>query len=176
MKTNIILVGMPASGKTTIGILLAEKLHDYTLIDTDSVIEKVQGMKIYEIFDKFSEDYFRKLEHDLIKQICSGNKKIISIGGGAFENPDNRSALLNFGKVFYLKSDLDVLYYRISEDSTRPLLRTKNPKEVLERLLQKREENYQKAHYVINVSSSDKNEIAEYILGKINETDSDGRN
>ena len=78
--------------------------------------------------------------------------------------------------MFYLKSDLDVLYYRISEDSTRPLLRTKNPKEVLERLLQKREENYQKAHYVINVSSSDKNEIAEYILGKINETDSDGRN
>jgi len=175
METNIILVGMPASGKTTIGALLAEKLPEYTLIDTDSVIEKTQGLKIFEIFDKYSEDYFRQLEHDLIKQICRGNKKIISIGGGAFENPDNRAVLLGFGKVFYLKSDLDVLYYRISGDTARPLLQTQNPKEVLKRLLEKREENYQKAHFVIDVSLSDKDEIVENILGKVNEADSYGR-
>lgn len=168
MNANIILVGMPASGKTTIGTLLAEKLPEYSLYDTDSIIEKTQGMMICEIFQKFSEDYFRQLEHDTIKMVCTGKNKIISIGGGAFENPDNRAALLNFGKVFYLKSDLDILYCRISEDSTRPLLQKENPRKILENLLAKREENYRKAHYTIDTSSLDENEIIRFILNETN--------
>ena len=170
MSANIILIGMPASGKTTIGNLLANQLKDYTLIDIDSFIEKTQGMMITEIFSKYSEDYFRKLEYDAIKLICNGKNKIISTGGGAFENPDNRATLLKFGKVFYLKSDLDVLYYRLSEDITRPLFKNKNPKDVLENLLKKREENYQKAHYIIDTDNLSKKEIIERILGSINET------
>ena len=172
MNANIILIGMPASGKTTIGMALAEKLPNYTLIDTDSVIERTQGMSISKIFEKYSEDYFRKLEYDTIKLVCTGNNKIISIGGGAFENPDNRITLLKFGKVFYLKSDLDVLYYRISKDSSRPLLNNENPREVLENLLKKRNENYQKAHYVIDTSAKSEEEIASFIIGSIDETNS----
>ena len=175
MESNIILVGMPASGKTTIGTLLSKRLSLYTLIDTDSVIEKTQGLKIFEIFDKYSEDYFRKLEYDTIKLVCQGKRKIISVGGGAFENPDNRSTLLNFGKVFYLKSNLDVLYYRISEDTARPLLRVKNHKEVLENLLKKREDNYRKAHFIVETDNLSEDEIVEFILGSINEKDSYGR-
>ena len=172
MINNIILVGMPASGKTTIAKLLGNILQDYTVIDTDSVIEKTQGLMISEIFKKYSEDYFRKLEYDTIKLVCNGTKKIISIGGGAFENPDSRMTLLKFGKVFYLKSDLDVLYYRISEDNTRPLLENENPKKVLEKLLQKREENYQKAHCIIDTSNLSEEDIVKTILGSINETNS----
>lgn len=172
VSANIVLVGMPASGKTTIGKLLSEKLSDYTFIDTDSVIEKTFGMMICEIFEKYSEDYFRKLEYDTIKLVASGNKKILSIGGGAFENPDSRSTLLRFGKVFYLKSDLDVLYYRISEDSSRPLLKTDNPRAILENLLKKREENYSRAHYIIDTSSMNEDEITDFILGSIDEADS----
>ncbi|MBR1776807.1 shikimate kinase [bacterium] len=165
---NIILVGMPASGKTTIGQLLASELPQYTLIDTDSVIEKTQGLTVSEIFEKFSEDYFRKLEYDTIKMVCRGTNKIISVGGGAFENPDNRATLLKFGKVFYLKSDLDVLYYRISEDKTRPLLQRENPKQILENLLKKREENYKKAHYTIDTTSLNQEEIVRFILNETN--------
>lgn len=168
MKDNIILVGMPASGKTTIGKLLAEKLKDYILFDIDSVIEKTNGMKIREIFVKYSEDYFRKLEYDTIKLVCTGKNKIISTGGGSFENPDNRATLLKFGKVFYLKSDLDVLYYRLSEDSSRPLLQRENPKEVLENMLKKREENYQRAHYTVDTSVMDEDEIVRFILNETN--------
>ena len=168
MSHNIILVGMPASGKTTIGRSLANILDDYTLIDTDSIIEKTQGMSISKIFEDFSEDYFRKLEYDTIKMVCSGNKKIISIGGGAFENPDNRITLLKFGKVFYLKSDLDVLYYRISQDSTRPLLQKENPREILRNLLLKREENYQKAHFTIDTNKLSESEIIRIILNEAN--------
>lgn len=166
MGNNIILVGMPASGKSTIGTLLAQKLPEYSLFDTDSIIEKTQGITIREIFEKYSEDYFRKLEYDTIKMVCCGRNKIVSIGGGAFENPDNRTTLLKFGKVFYLKSDLDILYCRISEDSTRPLLQNKNPKQVLENLLKKREENYQKAHYTIDTSSLSEDEIIGFILNE----------
>lgn len=172
METNIVLIGMPASGKTTIGKILAEKLLNYTLIDTDSLIEKTQGMTVAEIFKKHSEDYFRKLEYDAIKLICNGKNKIISIGGGAFENPDNRIKLLNFGKVFYLKSSLDVLYYRISEDVTRPLLQNENPRAVLENLLRRREENFLKADQVIDTDNLTEEEIVGIILGSINETDS----
>lgn len=166
--TNIILIGMPASGKTTIGNLLAEKLSDYTLIDTDSIIEKTLGMTISEIFEKFSEDYFRKLEHDTIIMVAQGDNKIISIGGGAFENPDNRATLLKFGKVFYLKSDLDVLYYRLSKDKTRPLLQNENPRQVIEKLFKSREENYKKAHYTIDTSSLQEDEIIRFILNETN--------
>lgn len=173
MGCNIILVGMPASGKTTIGTLLAEKLPHYTLIDTDSVVERTEGLKISEIFAKFSEDYFRKLEHDTIQMVCAGENKIVSIGGGAFENPMNRATLLKFGKVFYLKSDLDVLYYRISKDSTRPLLQAENPRKVLENMLLKREENYKKAHYTIETDNLSEDEIIRFI---INETNSQSSN
>ena len=159
---------MPASGKTTIGALLSEVLTDYTLIDTDTVIEKTSGMKISEIFEKHSEDYFRKLEYDTIKMVCSGGKKIISIGGGAFENPDNRATLIKFGKVFYLKSDLDILYDRISKDSSRPLLQTENPKKVLQDMLDKRECNYKKAHYTIDTSVLSEKEIIRFILNETN--------
>ena len=166
---NVVLVGMPASGKTTIATLLAEKLPDYTLIDTDNLIEKTQGISISEIFQNFSEDYFRKLEHDTIQLICSsGIKKIISIGGGAFDNPDNRAVLLKFGLVFYLKSDLDILYYRISNDKKRPLLQNENPRKVLETLLNKREQNYKKAHYTIDTDTMSKEDIVRFILNEAN--------
>ena len=169
---NIVLIGMPASGKSTIGKLLAKKLVNYTLIDTDSLIERTQGMKIVEIFERYSEDYFRKLEYDTIKMVCAGNNKILSIGGGAFENPDTRSTLLNFGNVFYLKSDIDVLYYRVSKDVSRPLLNNENPRLVLENLLKKREENFLKAHHVIDTSLLKEEDIVEEILGTINASNS----
>ena len=168
MPNNIILVGMPASGKTTIGNLLSQKLPEYTLFDTDSIIERTQGMSISDIFKNKSEDYFRKLEYETIQMVCTGNKKIISVGGGAFENPNNRAALLKFGKVFYLKSDLDILYYRILNDNSRPLLQNENPKQVLSNLLAKREENYKKAHYTIDTSSLSEDEIVRFILNATN--------
>lgn len=169
MGNNIILVGMPGSGKSYICNKLAEKLPAYTPVDTDTIIEKTTGLKISEIFKKYSEDYFRKVEYDTIKMVCTGKNKIISVGGGAFENPDTRSTLLNFGTVFYLKSDIDVLYYRISKENTRPLLQTENPIEVLNNLLKKREENYRKAHYTIDTGVMTEEGIINTILGIIDE-------
>lgn len=171
-NNNIVLIGMPGSGKSYYCSKIAEMLPDFMPVDTDSVIEKTSGMKISEIFEKFSEDYFRKLEYDTIKLVCTGKNKIVSIGGGAFENPDTRNTLLKFGTVFYLKSELDVLYCRISNDNSRPLLNNKNPKEILEKLLKKREDNYQKADYIVDTGNMSECEIINFILEKINETKS----
>lgn len=168
MKDNIILVGMPGCGKTYIGALLAEKLADYIHIDIDSLIEKTAGMSISDIFAKHSEDYFRKLEYDTIKLCTCGSQRVISTGGGAFENPDNRATLLKFGKVFYLKTNPDILYDRLKEDSTRPLLQKENPREILKNMLKKREENYKKAHYIIDTDLLSEDEIIRFILNETN--------
>ena len=113
--------------------------------------------------------HFRQLEYETIQMVCTDNtKKIISIGGGAFENPNNRATLLKFGKVFYLKSDLDILYYRISKDKTRPLLQNENPKQILQNLLSKREENYKKAHYTIDTDNMSPSEIVRFITDAAN--------
>ena len=169
MGNNIILIGMPGCGKTTFGAKLAEILPDYIHIDLDSVIERTAGMKISDIFVKYSEDYFRKLEYDTIKSCCTGSNRIISTGGGAFENPDNRATFLKTGKVFYLKTNPDILYERLADDSSRPLLQKENPREILENMLKKREENYKKAHYTINTDLLSEDEIIRFIL---NEADS----
>ena len=169
-KTNVILIGMPACGKSFISQELSLKLQDYVLYDIDNIIEKTNGMTISEIFSKYSEEYFRKLEHDTIKMVCTGRNKIISTGGGAFENPDNRCTLLNFGTVFYLKTDIDTLYYRVIKERTRPLLESKNPEEKLKELLEKRESQYKKAHYIIDTSKMDDEKIVNFILENIDET------
>lgn len=168
MGNNIILTGMPACGKTTIGTLLEGILPHYTFVDTDSLIEKTQGLTITEIFEKYSEDYFRKLEYETILMVCNGNNKIISIGGGAFENPSSRAVLLKFGTVFYLKTDIDVLYLRISENKTRPLLQKENPMQILNQLLQKRERNYKKAHYTLDTNNLSSDEIVRFIVNATN--------
>lgn len=169
-KNNIILIGMPACGKSYFGYKLSEILTDYTFIDTDSLIEKTQGLTIAEIFRNFSEEYFRKLEYETIKMVCTGLHKIISIGGGAFENPDTRSRLLRFGTVYYLKSNIEVLYNRLSDDGSRPLLNCENPKDMLVFTLNKREKNYLKADYVLDETVLAESEIIKFIMESINET------
>ncbi|MCQ2738606.1 MAG: shikimate kinase [bacterium] len=169
MGNNIVLIGMPCSGKSYFCNKLSEKLPNFIPVDTDILIEKTAGLTISEIFEKFSEDYFRKLEHDIIKTICTGKNKIVSVGGGAFENPDNRSILLKFGTVFYLKSDLDILSIRMSENKDRPLLNTNNPVQTLNKIYEQRKDNYQKANYTVDTSSLSEDEVIRFIIGKVNE-------
>ena len=85
LKKNLILIGMMASGKSTIGRLLAKKLN-LKFFDTDFIIEKRAEMKIVEIFQKKGEPYFRNLEKKIILNLLNKNNCVISLGGGAFIN------------------------------------------------------------------------------------------
>lgn len=105
---NIALIGMPSSGKTTIGRVLADKLN-HKFIDIDSEIEKAEGKTIAEIFACHGEDYFRKLEKETIAKFAYENGTVISLGGGAVTNKENVTKLRQNSFVVYLDRDLSLL-------------------------------------------------------------------
>ena len=156
MKPNIILTGLMGAGKTSVGKILTSKLSDFTFIDIDEQIEKLEGITISKIFETKSEKYFREKRN-----------QIISLGGGALENELNRQYLFNSGIVFYLYATTDVLYNRIKKQSNRPLLLCDNPKQKLEELLKQREINYKKANVIIDTTNKSFNEITDEIIRKI---------
>ncbi|MBE6674672.1 MAG: shikimate dehydrogenase [Ruminococcaceae bacterium] len=107
-KDNIILVGMPSSGKTTVGKALSQKTGK-AFVDTDDEIVKKIGMSIPEYFEKYGESEFRRIESEVIAEVSSGNNQIISTGGGAVLNPDNVRRLKQNGNVYFLDRDLEHL-------------------------------------------------------------------
>lgn len=161
---NIVLVGMPGAGKTFIGGKLAKLIAHFSYVDTDEKIEEKTGLTISEIFEQYSEDYFRKVESEIISEISKGKNQIISIGGGAFENPDNIEALKKNSLIFYLKAPVEELFRRIQDETQRPLLNCENPKEILVNLLKKREKKFLKAHFVIDTNKKQAYTILDDIL------------
>ncbi len=107
-KENIVLIGMPASGKTTVGKILAEKLSR-RLIDTDELIVKKSGMSIPEIFEMHGESTFRDIESEVIKSISSETSAIISTGGGAILRKENVDVLRENGRIYFIDRPLSTL-------------------------------------------------------------------
>ena len=105
---NLILIGMPGCGKTTIGELLAEKLGR-EVIDTDAMIVNKAGMSIPEIFAKFGESYFRALEHACVCEAGKLSGKIIATGGGVVTREENYAPLHQNGKIFFIHRKIDEL-------------------------------------------------------------------
>ena len=115
-KENIVLTGMPASGKSTVGHILSEKLGRQ-MIDTDDMIVEEAKMPIKDIFEKFGEKYFRDLETKCVKEASARSSVIIATGGGVPLREENVKALKENGKLFFLDRPLELL---IPTDS-RPL-------------------------------------------------------
>jgi len=147
---NIVLIGMMGAGKSYIGGKLAKLLAHFSYVDTDAEIERTTGLTIPEIFELHGEKHFRTLEATIIKEISKNKDQIISIGGGAFQNPENRKALNSNGITFYLKAPAKELFKRIENETNRPLLNDEFPQKTIERLLRNREKNYIKANFIID--------------------------
>lgn len=107
-KQNIVLIGMPGCGKSTIGALLAQQLG-MKFIDTDTEIVRQEGTSIPEIFQRQGEVYFRQLESSVIRQIATQQNLVIATGGGAVLNPANTALLRENGKVYFLDRSLEFL-------------------------------------------------------------------
>ena len=166
MKNNIVLIGMMGAGKSTIGVELSKVLKNYTLIDVDSEIEKHANMKISEIFDKFGESHFRQLETELLKELCKKNNQILATGGGIFEKEENRKILTSCGTVYYLKATAETLFNRIKNETHRPLLKQGFGTENIKKILEKREDNYSKAHVIIDTENKPLYNIVKEIIKK----------
>ncbi len=107
-KENIVLVGMPSSGKSTVGKILAEELS-LPFYDTDAMIEERVKIPIKEIFKRYGEEKFRDLESEVIKDVAKGTGAIIATGGGAVLRSENVAALKRNGKLFFIDRPLEAL-------------------------------------------------------------------
>lgn len=115
-KMNIALIGMPASGKTSVGKVLSEKLNK-SFVDSDDEIIKTENKSIPEIFKDSGEAYFRNAEKNVIKEISMLNAQVISTGGGAILNSENIENLKANSRIYFLDRPLDML----ETSSDRPL-------------------------------------------------------
>ena len=163
-QKNIAFIGMMGCGKTTISRMLSEFLPDYSYIDIDEEIEKNTGKKISEIFLKFGEPHFRMLESEKIKRVCENENQIISLGGGAFENPKTRQLLDENSLTIYLQAAPQEIYNRIKEEVHRPLLRKNFSVEKITDILNKRKKNYEKANKIIDTNGKTPDNIVREIL------------
>lgn len=118
-KQNIVLIGMPASGKSSVGSKLAQLLNR-PFIDTDVLIEQRVGLTIAQIFEEYGEEYFRAVEADIIAEIANQQGAVIATGGGAILNRENVSMLKRNGIIYFL--DRSPEYLSISQE--RPLIKT----------------------------------------------------
>ena len=137
----IVLVGLMGVGKSTVGRRLAAHLR-LPFVDADSEIEEAAGMAIADIFDRFGEAYFRDGERRVIARLIDGRPKIIATGGGAFINAETRALILAQATAVWLNAHPDVLAERVQRRDTRPLLRGKDPHQVLRELAAVRDPIY----------------------------------
>ena len=131
----IFLVGMPGSGKTTIGKLIADRLHR-DFFDCDHLIEQKSGKTIPEIFRECGEPTFRNLETSVLRSLTQQHNAIIATGGGAVVRVENRKMLQNF-PVLYLQAELQALLNQTHANADRPLLNV-DRKQTLQTLLEQR--------------------------------------
>ncbi len=148
---KICVIGMPGSGKSTIGRVLSDYLK-FDFYDTDEQIEIESQSKIKDIFDKEGEEHFRKLERSIFKKLILNKKKIVvSTGGGIIlKNKDLLKQTFNI----YLKCDLETLIKRTSRNKNRPLLKN-NVEKNIKILFNDRKEIYNEtADFTINATSN----------------------
>lgn len=145
----IVLVGMPGSGKSTVGKQLARQLA-CSFVDSDHEIERRIGMPIKAYFDRHGEADFRDLERSVIAELSGREDGVLATGGGAVIRPENRRNLSAGGPVIYLRSTPEELFRRLRHDSQRPLLQVADPLRRLRDLFRERDPLYREtAQFVI---------------------------
>ncbi len=141
---HIVLIGMMGAGKTAVGTELARRLR-VPFTDSDAEIESAAAMSISEIFARDGESFFRDREGQVLARLLAGRPGVISTGGGAWLRAENRAAVAARGISVWLNCSPEVLWNRVRQRSTRPLLKTANPKGTLLRLLAERSPLYAQA-------------------------------
>ena len=160
---SIVLVGLMGAGKTCVGRRLAKRMG-LPFIDADAEIEKAAAMSVSEIFENYGEAEFRDGERRVIARILRENTCVLATGGGAFMNSVTRQTILAGATSVWLKADLDVLVSRTSGRQHRPLLRGKEPRVVLEKLINERYPVYAEADLAVDTFDEDTQTTVKRVL------------
>jgi shikimate kinase len=145
----ISLIGLPGSGKSTVGRQLARRLQLH-FSDSDHVIEQQLGCSIREYFEREGEERFRDVEESVIDRLTQLGPGVLSTGGGVILRQANRLRLRQHGQVVYLNSSPDELFRRLRHDVNRPLLQVTDPLNRLRDLHALRDPLYREtAHFVV---------------------------
>lgn len=120
-KKLVFLTGFMASGKSTIGQILANTIG-WSFYDLDLLIEEREGRKIKEIFETDGELYFRELETKILREVINFRKSVIALGGGTIAYRDNLNLIKESGQLIYLESSAEETYKRLRFKRDRPMM------------------------------------------------------
>ncbi len=175
---TIYLIGFSGVGKTTVGQKLAQKLQA-SFFDIDAEIVKKEKKEIVDIFRIKGEKYFRFLEVETVQKISNkrNKKKVIALGGGAFENKEIRHCVKEHGVSIFLSACQQKIYKRIKSKTDRPLLKNNSTeskmtaselKSQIQTMMKKRITNYKTADITIAIKSKTVSQLVTEIIGKLN--------
>ena len=163
---NIVLIGFMGTGKSSVGKILAKRLHR-VWIDIDLRIEETQKRKIADIFEKEGEAHFRQLEKDAIKEAAQGTQRVITTGGGVVLDPENMERLKKNGIVVGLKAAPETIFTRVKDSRHRPLLKGGDLMAEIRRLLAQRQPLYDRADAIFHTDDKSALQVADAIVNAL---------
>jgi shikimate kinase len=162
---NLVLIGFSFTGKSTVARLLGKRLR-WRVVDTDRVIRERTGQSPQQIFASRGEAVFRGIERAVVADVCAGQRQVISTGGGAPIDPENRARLFDGNLVVLLDATPETILRRLQNSASgepRPMLESADPLGRIRALKQERDPIYRQAHLVIETERLAPPESAELI-------------
>jgi shikimate kinase len=160
----IALIGLPGSGKSTVGRQLARRLN-LPFQDSDHVIEQRLGCSIRDFFSRDGEAAFRDVEEAVIRELTQGPATVLATGGGTVLRPANRQRLREAGSVIYLRSTPEEVFRRVRHDAKRPLLQVEDPMQRLRDLYDERDPLYREtAHFIVETGRPSVSRLVNMVL------------
>lgn len=172
---TIVLVGLMGAGKSSVGRRLATQLG-LPFKDADTEIETASNLTVPEFFEIHGETAFRDGERKVIARLLEGPQHVLATGGGAFMDAQTRKLIRDQGCSIWLRANLDTLLKRCLKRNTRPLLKTGDPKQILDDLITKRYPIYAEADIVVDSNDGPHEHVVNRIISALNNPNSKVQN
>lgn len=164
---NVYLIGFMGTGKSTVARNLAKKYH-FHVAEMDEEIAEKEKKSIPQIFSEYGEAYFRNIETEYLKELQTVKNKVVSCGGGVFLREENVKLMKKSGEVVLLTASPEVIYERVKNDNSRPLLKGRKTKEAIKELMDERQKRYEEAaDIIVSTDGKSPEEICEEIMKKL---------